>query len=196
MSPEGGTAATCGLGAICQRGRGGGSLPLGDGRDFLPLFLSRRTQQIKPPRTANHQLILAQIPKGPELLQGRFLHRLLVAQAAAPHSPSSRAPSGTPDAGPELDSIRPLPSQATGWEGPREGRAAAERKRTGQTRELHEESGRHKTAATGTGDCSGCERRAWASPQHDGELPTRCQDRAGKAQRQGAPLEAQRSPPS
>lgn len=46
-------------------------------RDFLLLFLSCRTLQIKPLKTANQQLTLAQIPKGPARLQCQFLHSLL-----------------------------------------------------------------------------------------------------------------------
>lgn len=45
--------------------------------DFLLLFLSCRTQQIKSPRTANQQLTRAEIPRGPELLQRQFLQSLV-----------------------------------------------------------------------------------------------------------------------
>lgn len=80
VSPEGRGGDGCNLQAgshlSAQEGREGGCCFRERG-DFLPLFLSCRTQQIKPPRTANQQLILAEIPKGPELLQCRFLHSLL-----------------------------------------------------------------------------------------------------------------------
>lgn len=155
--PRGGTAATCRLGAICQRGREEGACRFRERGDFLPLFLSCRTQQIKPPRTANHQLILAQIPKGPALLQGRFLHRLLVAKAAAPRSPV--LPRQTAE--PVLENIRPLPSQVTGWVRASRGQNRGREKedRTNQ-RAARGESGRNNTAATGTGHGRASECRA------------------------------------
>lgn len=53
-----------------SRREGRGRLLLQGKKRFSPVFfLSRRTQEIKSPRTANQQLILAEIPRGPELLR-------------------------------------------------------------------------------------------------------------------------------
>lgn len=73
VSPEGraGCKLQPGSHLSAQEGRKGGREAAALGEEiFLPLFSSCRTQQIKPPRTANQQLILAQIPQAQSCCSG------------------------------------------------------------------------------------------------------------------------------